>query len=1777
MDVFSLRQSLIGQYSAFARSFTTIRADDIRAQVEQAYESGRFWPEPLLQINPRFEPGKTVGQLVGDGVLTERCRELFPISLYRHQEYALALARSGKSYAVTTGTGSGKSLTFFIPIVDAILRAKAVDRTPRTRAIVIYPMNALANSQVEELKKYLGENGPISFARYTGQESREEREAIRKNPPDILLTNFMMLELLMTRQAELDQAVIRNCQGLQFLVLDELHTYRGRQGADVAMLVRRVRERLAGDTLQCIGTSATMASGDSHEDRNRAVARVASRLFATTINAFEIVTEYLERATDPEQSEVTVRPQLAAAIDGGLPTGLTNAAFRTHPLAIWVEMRLGLARPDGKRWVRARPQTLDEAATDLATDSGRPKEQCAEALRQLLLVASTPESARKGVSSGEDKPFFAFKLHQFLSGAGVAYATLDVPGERRVVLEGQQFFPGDETRRLYGTYFCRDCGQEYHPVRLRQESERTALLARDIDDMPARLADADGTQHDGDEDAARERLGFVTPVGAPTGAEALSFHGRIEDYPESWIEQTKAGESRLKKGYRQLEAVPLTVATDGTVGSTGTPIWFFPGKFRFCLRCGVTHGASGKDINRVASLSAEGRSSATTVLVSSALRWMHEAKAPAGAHQRKLLAFSDNRQDAALQAGHFNDFTFVSILRSAVHRALRESGASGLKDGDLGNAVANALGFARDIAPDEDPEQTHLREWLLDPVNISPADFEQARKTLRQVLAHRAWHDQRRGWRFTNPNLEELDLLRVEYRDLASFCAEARHFERAPDLLRSATPEVRAQVLRLLLDYLRKGLAVDAAALDRDALEHVRETSLKLLRAPWGFGRSLDDMPQGWRWLILDPPSKQGHRPTDEDMLLRGGLQTHLGRQLRSSELWGGNKDATHLNTKAYRELLDALLAAAVVGGFVKKLENTPFKTVGYQLNSLAVTFQTGEGQDAKRRINTYFADLYRSLGNMLALPGHPLFELEAREHTAQVDSKVREVREMRFRFDPPERKKLRDPVDGARAVGESARFLPALVCSPTMELGVDISALNAVYLRNVPPTPANYVQRAGRAGRSGQAALVVTYCASRAPHDQYFFRQPRSMVHGEVRPPLIDLANRELIESHLQAIWLSCTKTELSGSIAEILQVERPGLPLQGHVADAFRDGAIATESAARGVRVLEMLADELTVDSAPWFPGNEPFARQAADGAFNEFDKTFRRWRELFQSAERQRDLADQIIRNHAITDGQERRAAKQRYFQAVDQLELLKRGSDSSSSDFYTYRYLATEGFLPGYNFPRLPLMAYVPGAPDGSTRTGFLQRPRFLGLSEFGPRSLVYHEGRAYRVVAARLGVGTGADAGAAARLSTVSARVCKACGAAHFRDDLNGCHACAAPLGDAQIINNLYRIENVDTQPTLRITANDEERQRQAFELQTVFQWAVRAGRPDTQAVRASDEQGDILTLRYGPSATITRVNKGPRRRKEKSLYGFHINPRTGFWAKSEDDDAEAQQDPDKTPPQRIVPYVQDQKNALHLMPAIHGDGDRMSDRTMATLQHALRRGIETCYQLEEGELLVEPLPESANRNGLLFYEATEGGAGVLNRLVHEPTALARVARQALRVMHLDVNDDATEPVQAAAVLGDVPDTQCVAGCYRCLLSYYNQPDHELIDRRDSAVREVLVRLSRIETTLVAKNTDDEPILPDTEVSPWEARWRDAFTEQVAGGPQPLRSEVAGHLLLQWPDELIALVLPDTPREIAESWTEKGYDLARFSADVSTWPVSFRKLARLLGVAGGTPA
>jgi ATP-dependent helicase YprA (DUF1998 family) len=309
MNVFELRNQLVNDYKSYVSSFIQIRDNRIRAHVEEQLGSGLLWPEPLIQLNPAFQPANYVDGLVDEGVLHKTCKAIFrrksedsldgsKLRLHQHQENAIRIAQSGKNYVLTTGTGSGKSLAYIIPIVDFVLKngsGKGV------QAIIVYPMNALANSQRGELEKFINlgfpdKKGPVTFARYTGQESDEEKNQIMANPPDILLTNYVMLELILTRPDE-RKTLVNAAQGLRFLVLDELHTYRGRQGADVAMLVRRVRNTLNATNLQCVGTSATLSSAGGFEDQQKDVAAVASKLFGDTVLPENIIGETLRRST----------------------------------------------------------------------------------------------------------------------------------------------------------------------------------------------------------------------------------------------------------------------------------------------------------------------------------------------------------------------------------------------------------------------------------------------------------------------------------------------------------------------------------------------------------------------------------------------------------------------------------------------------------------------------------------------------------------------------------------------------------------------------------------------------------------------------------------------------------------------------------------------------------------------------------------------------------------------------------------------------------------------------------------------------------------------------------------------------------------------------------------------------------------------------------------------------------------------------------------------------------------------------------------------------------------------------------------------------------------------------------------------------------------------------------------------------------------------------------------------------------------------------------------
>ena len=790
-----------------------------------------------------------------------------------------------------------------------------------------------------------------------------------------------------------------------------------------------------------------MATDGSQDERNSVVAKVASKLFGAQIKPEHVITETLQRITEESLVVESIKPQLAAAIAAGINDQADYDELRRHPLSVWVELTLGLAL-EGSKWRRAKPLTLSEASKRLASDAGVSEQIASAALAKFLLLAYR-------ATDSSNRSLFAFKLHQFISGGGKVFSSLELEGQRYLTLEGQQYIPGDRDRKLYAVHFCRECGQEYYPVWDEKQASSTALSPRNIDE---RINEDEEIKN-----------GFFMPD------ESGIWEDVAEKYLETWLEQKVDGDLRLKSAMKKYQPIPVTVAPDGTVGISGLSGWYIPGAFRYCLNCQTVHQTAGKDSLRLTSLSGEGRSSAGTMLTISALRYLYEEDAHLSSDAKKILGFTDNRQDAALQAGHFNDFIQVLLLRSALLAAIEGSKDHALSENEVAAAVLSSLGFERDDAGTR-------AEFMQDP-DVKGNARRQVQDTLRNILGYRIYFDLRRGWRFNNPNLEQLGLTRVTYQDIEEMSADQAEWSDAPLILLAAPVASRQAALKKLFDAMRQGLCLSTRYLDRIQLDKLKTESYSNLREPWGFTE--DEKPVSSNWFITKSKPRDEYKH-NTDYLISGSPRSKLGREFKKRSLWGeNNPHAGKIDDVACEQIITSLLKIAKRYGLVVE-EETEFGITGYQLNGSSLLWQLGNGESlAKANDNDFFRNLYRNISALLRNPAHRLFDFEAREHTAQVDQSDRMEREARFRYTNKDREQWQ------AATGKPLEWLPVLFCSPTMELGVDISSLNTVYLRNVPPTPANYAQRSGRAGRAGQPALVITYCAAQSPHDQYFFRDP--------------------------------------------------------------------------------------------------------------------------------------------------------------------------------------------------------------------------------------------------------------------------------------------------------------------------------------------------------------------------------------------------------------------------------------------------------------------------------------------------------------------------------------------------------------------------------------------------------------------------------------------------------------------------------------------------------------
>ena len=1627
MDVFDLRKRLVDDYASYTRSFIKISDKRISEKVETALQDGELWPEPLLQLNPTFLPGGTIDSLVDDGTLHAECRRIFRVDksdadhtgkdlmLHTHQKEAIRKAKENKSYVLTSGTGSGKSLTYIVPIVDHVLR-RGTGRG--IQAIVVYPMNALANSQDEELRKFLvkgyGEGkSPVRFARYTGQEKGEEREAIRSNPPDILLTNYMMLELLLTRSE--DRELVKAAQGLRYLVFDELHTYRGRQGADVALLIRRCRLAFGGHDIICVGTSATMASEGTSQDQKRAVADVAQTLFGTPIDETQVIGETLERAT-PEincQNLEAITALKNAILSSKAPPDQYEL-FRVHPLSSWIETTFGVRTEAATgRLIRQAPRRLQgpgSAAEELAKLTGTDaKLECAPLIQSFLMKGS---NLRRSESSRF--PIFAFRLHQFFTRGDTVWSTIESENGRHLEMSKLGSKPGEPDKPLFPLVFCRQCGAAYYRVSTRTEKATSWLLPRE------------DRREDGDDGSGDAYLYLSNEHPWPHG-DCPELLDRV---PSSMKETTALGIERIRPDSRGDLPTVVYVNPQGKVVSEGEGVEaaLIRKNFHFCLEpgCGVAYTKLQRSERlKLATLGVDSRSTATTIL---AVRSLIELQADSSLkpEARKLLSFTDNRQDASLQAGHFNDFAQVALLRSALHKATTSKGSVGLAHGELSRSVFEALALK-------------FEEYAADPEVRGPAR-NATNDAMRRVIDYYLYRDLERGWRVTAPNLEDCGLLQFEYEGLTGddgllnevelwdtgfsvrVDREADEFVPTPLCLRACPSDLREQILRTLLDVLRRGLAVKVDVLDpQKQLDLVEQTNPRIMDGTVWY---LEDTRELVKSQVAYPRPKQ--RGDNQGMFISsfGSFGRYLRRTVISNMPSG---------SKLTREDIDAairfLFLALKRYGIVEQVRSP---SPGYQINHDSLRWLAGTGEirpvDRTRllnsgeippEVNKYFVDCYRRFIDLKCV-------LEAREHTAQVASEDREEREERFR--------LAD--------------LPLLFCSPTMELGVDIAQLNVVNLRNVPPTPANYAQRSGRAGRGGQPALVYTYCAGRSPHDQYYFRQPTHMVAGSVAAPRIDLRNRDLVRSHIHAIWMEVVKPDLGKTLNSVLDIQREDgkihLPIKEMLRQALTNPVYRAAALEKANDLVKSISDVLA--TAVWFNAN--WTKDVLDQLERSFDNACDRWRELYRAAVRQRELHHKIIGDHSRPEV-ERNHSRRLRGQAETQIRLLTEAEGIYEGDFYSYRYFAAEGFLPGYNFPRLPISAFVPARRKRKGRDEFVSRPRFLAIAEFGPRALIYHEGARYRVFKVNLDFGSD-DIEDTHSLVTNTIKRCIKCGYAHIEQGKNlaeVCDRCGSALDGHAVVENLVQLQNVSLKLAQRITCDEEERQRFGYKLVTSYRFPDVGGKLDRKDAEVFVDGVLAMKLSYGDATDLYRINLGWSNQRDTQPAGFLLDLERGYWGKNQADE-EDQEDATAGRQMRVVPYVTDTKNAL----VIRFEPVR-SEAEMAALQAAFKEAIQKHFQLEPRELTCESMPSPRDRQEILFYEASEGGAGVLRQLVEDPAVIPALAKRALEVCHF--NPDTLE---------DLKSDSCGKACYECLLDYFNQPDHQLLDR--FGIRDILAELAR---------------------------------------------------------------------------------------------------------------
>jgi superfamily II DNA or RNA helicase len=1102
------------------------------------------------EVRRRFASGTSLKDLAAQGVIHPDLVKFTDFVLYAHQTKALELA-SGKSrnVIIATGTGSGKTETFLLPIIDSLLKERdAGTLTDGIRAIVIYPMNALATDQLDRLETGLQPFPEITFGRFVGptkstrkeaqaargvkpfsKNERASREEIVAAPPHILITNYAMLERLLL----LPQWKSLFTGHLKWIVMDEVHSYDGSRALEISMLLRRLKSRTGSPMgVKCIAASATLGDPNSELDAERA-AKYASNLFGETFEKSDLIR--------PEFAEKEAQAEL---VDILLPSN-------THLL----------------------------------------------------------EQYRK-----ED--FGAF--HLFVRNPGGAFICLSSfhpVAHPRIRLQSNRNCDSCHTAgfssRLIELGACRKCGVEYligkkqHTGELviADESDEGAQFFRMIRADLADWPDADkslGATEETDEDT--EELSPLVPS-------------------KYWCSTCAQVNSSSTCRCGQVSGIeigePLRPAKNGKLkcdncGSPGERSPFGP----------ILRPVSGVD-------------ALTSVITTAMYQSLPTEEGLLGAGNRKLLAFSDNRQDAAYFAPYLKSSYFDILRRRLILAALNKLEESPYSESpyDLSQITASMKGF-EDLIPEHATTKLWSWTWIrgelvTTDIGISLADSGLVRfyvpkakmkKSLEVLRAH---------------GLDENDAF-----SLINVIIKTAMYDGAMELPTGVDPADEVFAPKEKPVYLnRVGATANTKA--------------------W-----ISEVSVGNKRTNIISRVFETDRETTAEIL---------------TQLWEALfEDGVFL---APKEGIRAVSNSSIV---VEKNDGTLYKCTKCRRFSqwslpkgMCPTKNCVEGELEITRIDT--SNHYRNLFESLEIAS-----LNSKEHTAQWTAEEAEIVQEEF----------------------IAGKVNVLSCSTTFEMGVDIGSIVAVLCRNVPPSPANYVQRAGRAGRrQGDKALIVTF-ARRRSHDIQYVANPLMLIKGAIPVPSLSLENVDLIRRHIFAIALSTFLRNIGfvGTRSDDFFEEKDGNP---SVAREFRtwldSKPTALISEIVGLGLPESVNKRLEIDTWGWVRILDEVDQDGRGAWLAQIEKLY---------AE---DINGIISTIEAMAIGKETSADATRRARLLKIMEDLQRRQ--------IVEPLANGGILPKYGFP-VDVASLIPSfaSPQQASKVE-LSRDLSMAIAEYGPGSQV----------------------------------------------------------------------------------------------------------------------------------------------------------------------------------------------------------------------------------------------------------------------------------------------------------------------------------------------------------------------------------------------------------------------------------------------------------------------